>query len=103
MKIVQRIKNFFRRGAYALTGQTLKTLNDHPKINIDPQELARIERNLRQYQGDYPKLEYVNSMGEKRERDYMTLNLRKLSAEVLAGLVFNEQCDIYIGEKENTS
>src|SRR5690625_3916178 len=42
-------------------------------------------------------------MSEKRDRDYMTLNLRKLSAEVLAGLVFNEQCDIYIGEKENTS
>lgn len=86
-----------------MSGQTLKSINDHPKINIDPQELARIERNMNQYQGKYPKVEYVNSMGEVKERNYMTLNLHKLSAEVLAGLVFNEQCDIYIGDQESRS
>src|SRR5690625_5847963 len=38
----------------------------------------------------------------------MTLNMRKLSADVLAGLVFNEQCEVYVSdandeeEKENS-
>lgn len=103
MNIIQRIKSWFKKGGYALAGQTLKSINDHPKINIDPNELTRIERNMKQYQGNYPKVEYVNSAGEVRERDYMTLNLRKLSAEVLAGLVFNEQCDIYIGDQNSRS
>lgn len=98
MQIIQRIKNFFKRGGYALSGQTLKSINDHPKINIDPKELARIENNLREYQGDYPKVEYINSMGERQERDYMHLNMRKLTAEYLKGLVFNEQCEIYVSD-----
>lgn len=98
---MQRIKNFFKRGGYALSGKDLKHINDHPKINIDPNELARIERNLKQYEGDYPQVEYVNSYGDKQKRDYMALNLRKLSADVLSGLVFNEQCEITVsGAKE---
>ncbi|MEK4149991.1 phage portal protein [Robertmurraya sp. FSL W8-0741] len=100
MKVIQRIKNLFKRGGYALSGQTLMTINDHPKINIDPKELERIERNLRQYQGDYPPVKYVNSQGETKERDFMTLNLRKLSASVLAGLIFNEQCEIVVSDAD---
>ncbi len=108
MNFVDRVKSLFKKGGYALSGQTLKSINDHPKINIDPAELARIERNLRQYQGDYPKVEYVNSHGNTKERDYMTLNLRKLSADVLGGLIFNEQCEVTVSdakeeeEKENS-
>lgn len=100
MSVIEKIKKFFKRGGDKLSGQTLKTINDHPKVNVDPNELARIERNLRQYQGDYPPVEYINSQGELVKRDYMTLNLRKLSAEVLAGLVFNEQCEIYISDAD---
>lgn len=108
MNVIQRIKNLFKRGGYALSGQTLKSINDHPKINIDPNELARIERNLKQYEGDYPQVEYINSNGYLKKRDYMTLNLRKLSADVLSGLVFNERCEVYVSdakdeeEKENS-
>lgn len=101
VNVIQRIKNFFRRGGYALTGQTLKSINDHPKINIDPDELTRIERNIRQYEGDYPQVEYVNSHGHVKKRDYMTLNLRKLSADVLSGLVFNEKCEITVSDAKD--
>jgi A118 family predicted phage portal protein len=101
LNIIDRIKNFFRRGGYALNSDnTLKTINDHPKVNIDPEELARIEHNMGQYKGHYPKVEYINSEGYLQKRDYMTLNMRKLSASVLAGLVFNEQCDIYVSDTE---
>jgi len=99
--VIDKIKRLFKKGGYALTGQTLKTLNDHPKINIEPKELQRIQRNLKQYENNYPQIEYVNTAGHVKKRDYMTLNLRKLSADVLSGLVFNEQCEINIGEDKN--
>nr|WP_285865164.1 phage portal protein [Lederbergia lenta] len=83
-----------------MSGQTLKTINDHPKINIDPNELARIERNFEEYKGNYPKVEYFNSMGELRKRKYMTINMIKLSSELLSGLVFNEQCDVVISDSK---
>lgn len=108
MSIIQKVKNWFKKGGYALSGQTLKTINDHPKINIDPAELARIERNFKEYKGDYPQVEYFNSMGIKKERKYMTINMLKLSSELLSGLVFNEQCEVVVSDaneekkKENT-
>lgn len=98
MNIIDRVKDFFKRGGYTLENQALTTINDHDKVNIDPNELSRIERNMRQYKGDYPLIEYINSSGNKKERDYITLNMRKLSANVLAGLVFNEQCEINISD-----
>ncbi len=98
MGIIQNIKNLFKRGGYTLSGQTLKTINDHPKINIDPNELARIENSLSQYEGNYPKVEYVNSNGHLQKREYMTINMRKLSADVLSGLVFNEQCEVVVSD-----
>lgn len=100
MNIIDRIKSWFRKGGYALAGNTLKTINDHPKVNIDPKELARIDRNIREYSGDYPKVEYYNSNGDLVKRKYMHLNIRKLSADVLAGLVFNEQCEIYVSDAD---
>lgn len=100
MRIIERIKNLFKRGGYALTGKELQTINDHPKINIDPAELQRINRNFIDYQGKYPKVEYINSMGHLQKRDYFYLNMTKLTAEYLAGLVFNEQCEINISDAD---
>lgn len=101
------MKRWFKKGGYALTGQELKTINDHPKINIDPEELRRIEQNFIDYKGKYPKVEYINSMGNQQKRDYFYLNMTKLTAEYLAGLVFNEECEVNISDadeekKQNT-
>lgn len=101
MRIIERIKNWFKRGGYALTGQELQTINDHPKINIDPLELQRIRRNFIDYQGNYQQVEYRNSMGQLKKRNYFYLNMSKLTAEYLAGLVFNEQCEINISDAED--
>lgn len=89
------------KGGYTLTGQSLTNLNNHDKINIDPNELARINRNFDDYKGNYPKVKYVNSMGETRERDYMHLNLTKSTAKYLSGLVFNEQCEVVISDADD--
>lgn len=101
MRIIDRIKGWFQKGAYALTERTLQTLNNHDKINLDPKELARIERNFNDYKGNYPKVKYVNSMGNKRERDYMHLNLTKITAKYLSGLVFNEQCEVVVSDSDD--
>jgi A118 family predicted phage portal protein len=103
LNIIERIKNLFKRGGYALTGKDLESINDHPKINIDPKELARIEHNMKQYANEYPQVEYLNSHGVLKKRDYMPLNMRKLSASVLAGLIFNEQCDVYVSNADKNS
>lgn len=96
MGVIQNIKNLFKRGGYAVTGQTLNSINDHPKVNIDPIELQRIERDFREYRNEYDKIVYINSNNEIKRRDYMTINMRKLTAEMLASLVFNEQVEISV-------
>lgn len=99
--LIDSIKNLFKRGGYALSGETLKSINDHPKINIDPNELSRIESNLSEYKGEYPDVEYFNSNGVKQKRKYRTINMVKLSAELLSGLVFNEQCEIVVSDNKD--
>ena len=47
MTFMDRIKNMFKKGGYALNSESLGTINDHWKINIDPEELIRIENNFR--------------------------------------------------------
>lgn len=100
MGLIQSIKNLFKKGGYAL-GDRLKTINDHPKINIDSNELARIERNFAEYRGEYPEVKYRNSMGELRKRDYIHLNMMNLTSELLSGLVFNEQCEITVSDADD--
>lgn len=100
MGFIQSVKNLFKKGGYALTGETLKSINDHEKINIDPEELARIERNFREYGGKYDQVGYVNTMGDAMKRDYMHLNMVEQSANLLAGLVFNEQCEVVVSDED---
>lgn len=84
-----------------MSGQTLKSINDHPKINIDPAELARIESSFGIYKGDYDQVKYINSAGHQKERDYQSINMMKLSSSLLSGLVFNEQCEIVVSDAKD--
>ncbi|MGK0551060.1 phage portal protein [Enterococcus faecalis] len=83
-----------------MTGQTLNTINDHPKVNIDPIELKRIENDFREYRNDYGEITYINSNNVKQRRKYLALNMRKMTAEMMASLVFNEQVDIKIADPD---
>nr|DAY95586.1 MAG TPA: portal protein [Caudoviricetes sp.] len=98
MGLIQTIKNLFKKGGYVVTGQSLNRITDHPKVNISEEELSRIERNFRQYEGKYPDVEYLSSNGKKTHRPYMTMNMRKLTAEMMTSLVFNEQTEISIDD-----
>ncbi|MCT1904104.1 phage portal protein [Oceanobacillus sojae] len=103
MNVIDRVKSWFKKGGYALTGQVLKTINDHPKINIDPAELARIESSLSHYQYKYAPVEYVNSNGHKKKRKYMAVNMKKKTAKRMATLTFNENCQISVSDETEES
>ena len=97
--IIQYIKNLFRKGEYTLTGQKLNDILEHPKVNLDPAELERINTSLAEYRGEYPKVKYLNSANDLVERDFKHINIQKHVSRLLAGLVFNEQSDINISDK----
>lgn len=96
MRFIESVKNLFKRGGYALTKQTLNTVNDHPKVNIDPIEIQRIEQDFKEYRNEYDEITYINSNNRIKKRKYLTMNMRKLTAEMLASLVFNEQVEIKV-------
>lgn len=79
-----------------VTGQSLQSLNDHPKINIDPNELLRISSSFDLYRNIYPQIEYVNSNGEVKKRDYNALNMVKTTSEMMSSLVLNENAKISV-------
>ena len=72
---------------------------DHPKIGVDPQEYARILENMQVYSGRYPKVEYIDSRGMKRYRDFVPLNVVQFAAARMATLLYNEKCRINIGDE----
>lgn len=79
-----------------VTGQSLQSLNDHPKINIDPNELLRISSGFDLYRNIYPQIEYVNSNGKAKKRDYNALNMVKTTSEMMSSLVLNENATISV-------
>ena len=79
-----------------VTGQSLQSLNDHPKINIDPNELLRISGSFDLYRNIYPQIEYVNSDGKAKKRDYNALNMVKTTSEMMSSLVLNESATISV-------
>lgn len=98
----ERIKNFFRKaGASVGMVDSLQNITDHPKINIDSSEYNRIQAAFNRFENKWGKVSYINSQGVKKERDYISLNMDKLVAETMTSLVFNEECEINIGNEQS--
>lgn len=79
--------------------QGYERLIDHPRINIDPEELKRIEESFRDYRGQYPRVRELNVEHERIEREFNYLNMTKEVANHLTTLLINEKCEITIGSK----
>lgn len=98
MGVIQRIKNFFKKGAKRvnmnLNGRELGKITDHPKIDIDPYEYERIAENFRYYANVFPQIKYITSYGEKNKRPFNPLNVTKTASRRLASIIFNEKCKI---------
>ena len=103
VNVFQRIRNLFRKGGAAL-GMTeqLQSIIDHPKIDMDAKEFQRIQNSLMHYEGNYPKVEFINSNQKSSSRDYSSINMMKKVSNLYATLVFNEQCEINV-EADNAS
>ena len=99
MGIVQTIKNFFTRSKYVMTTQNLVNITDHPKIAVSGTEYDRIRENLKYFAGRYPQIEYKDSNGTKQKRDYNHLPVGRTAAKKIASLVFNEQAEIKLDDK----
>ncbi|WP_153049291.1 phage portal protein, partial [Streptococcus suis] len=104
MKIWEMVKNLFRRGGDVvanLTNGNLDSVLDHPKINLDENEVKRVRENFRFYAGKHDKVKFRNTNGKKVEREFMGLNMTKEAASYIASLVFNEQCEIVVSRTIN--
>ena len=99
MGIVQTIKNFFTRSKYVMTTQNLANITDHPKIAVSGAEYDRIRDNLKYFAGRYPQIEYKDSNGTKQKRDFNHLPVGRTAAKKIASLVFNEQAEIKLDDK----
>lgn len=97
----ERVKNFFRKaGANMGVVQSLQKITDHPKININQEEYERIAEDFKRFRGEWDDIVYLNSEKKWQKRPYMTLNMDKVVAETLSSIVFNEECEINIADKE---
>lgn len=102
MNVWQRIKNFFTKEVRYLGKEQLETIFDHPAVDFDASEFARIEESLKMYSGSYEKIKYLNSMSEEKTRDYMHLNMLAVISEHMGSLLFNEDAEIKIAGHEAT-
>lgn len=99
------IKKIFRKGGDLVQtmqmGQELKSISDHPRVAVDAEDLKRIDASFKHYSGEYSQVEYLNSLGVRKKRPYMYLNMTKEVAKYMSQIVFNEQCKVYIGDGDS--
>ncbi|EUJ47662.1 phage portal protein [Listeria fleischmannii] len=85
--------------------KVLNTVHDHKKINIDEKELQRIEIYEKLYAGYYEKFHKYSVKlpnGNREQRERLTMRMPKHLSEYLAGLIYNEKCNLNVGS-ENSS
>lgn len=83
-----------------MTAQNLTNITDHPKIAVSSTEYDRIRENVRYFSGRYPQVEYLDSNGVKNKRDFNHLPVGRTAAKKIASLVFNEQAEIKLDDKQ---
>lgn len=99
MKIVDTIKNLFRKGGVKVgLVSSLGRVIDHPKIAMSQEEYDRIQLDWKYFSGHFKDVEYLNSDKITKRREYVSLNMLQVASKRMASLVFNEQCKINVGE-----
>ena len=95
MKIIQIIKDFFKRRKYTMQG-SLANILDHPKNVVSSEEYNRIQNNLKYFLSKFNDVTYLNTDGEQRTRKFNHLPLARTACKKIAGLVYNEQAEITV-------
>ncbi|WP_211224457.1 phage portal protein [Eremococcus coleocola] len=92
----ERIKNFFKKGAYRVTEQRLTKITDHPKIAVTEHEYSRIQENLKYFESEFANVIYKNSDGDSCKRSFNHLPIAKTVSKKIASLVYNEKAEITV-------
>ena len=100
----RKITDFLKGGLHRLgILKGIESIADHEDIAINEEMYSLIDQWKDLYRGYYEPwhhLEYKTVDGTKT-RKMDTLNMAKTSASEMASLVFNEKCEISIGDNEN--
>lgn len=97
MSLQSRVRDFFKGAKNMIYGESLDKITDHNKISTDPEDYVRINEWLKYFKGDFENVKYLNTYGERKERQYVSLNMAQVASRRLASLLFNEQASIIVG------
>ena len=75
-------------------GKSLVNITDDERINIDPLEYERINKDLVYYSGLPSDVKYMMSDGKEKTRKQIGVNMTEKVAKRLASIVFNEKCSV---------
>lgn len=108
MSVISKIKDFFRKGGAAI-GMTnsLNRITDDPRIATDQDEVDRIRLAKRYYAGSYAAqkgipyntISYFNAQGEKKNRNFNSINITQMCAKRLASICLNSGFTVSIDSK----
>lgn len=76
--------------------QSLSSVLDHPKIDMDSREYDRIREDRQYFEGHFPDVTYYNTYGRKKTRPYVSLNMLQVLCRRMASLLYNEQSKITV-------
>ncbi len=81
----------------------LEKISDHKEISMNEEMYDLIEMYKMLYRGYYEPWHHVEykTVDGMKKRDMDTMNMAKTSAAEMASLVYNEKCEISIGDDEN--
>ena len=101
MGLLSVIRDFFWKGGAELgMTKSLTKITDDNRVAIASSEYDRIQLAKKYYRDDLPLVHYRNSYGQRKHREMSTLNVTKLASKRLASIIFNEQCEISIGDDQ---
>jgi A118 family predicted phage portal protein len=97
LSIADRVKSLlFRGGAKVGVVSSLGKVTDHPRISVNASDYDRIAEWLKYFEGEFPQVEYKNTYGYLKKRDYVGLNMAKKVASRMSSVLFNEQMNFAI-------
>lgn len=97
-KTIARVKGWLTKMGIL---KSLKTINEHKDVVVDPKAYDRIAKNKAIYSGyldEWHHMSYRTSQGEMKTRDRLSMGMGKKIAEEMATLIFNEKASIVIDD-----
>src|SRR5690625_5149464 len=105
-KMWRKLKNAIRKGLIKIgIIKSIRDLTEHEDIPISDEMYSLIDTWKALYKGFYSEWHDItyHTVDGQKTRKMDTLNMAKTSAAEMASLVFNEKCEISIGDNKNAT